>query len=234
MNLLLNPDHKTTFRLSYGKGFRAPTINDLYWEEDWGEGFGLFGNPDLKPEKSAGYEVGCEHIFSPQFLGRVSFYRQQVDDLINWVETSPYRWEAMNVDKSELKGWEGEIKIIPFSPVSISINYTYLKATDQKEYKGKFLPYHPQQSASWSVVYGINKSFRLRINGQIVGKRYTDRENLNTLPPYSLLGFDALWRIKENLQVFVSGNNILNEEYEQIQNNPMPGATYTGGIKINF
>jgi len=234
VNLLLNPDYKTTFRLSYGKGFRAPTINDLYWEEDWGWGSGLFGNPDLKPEKSSGYEVGCEHIFSSRFLGRVSFYRQQVDDLINWTETSLWRWESMNVDKSELKGWEGEIKVIPFSPVSVSINYTYLKATDQKEYKGKFLTYRPQHSASWNLVYGVNKPLRLKINGQIVGKRYTDRENLNTLSPYSLLGFDALWKIKKNLQIFISGNNILNEKYEQIQYNPLPGATYTGGVKINF
>src|SRR5690606_35814651 len=50
------PGTDTVFRASYGTGFKAPTINELY---------GSFGaNPDLKPEKSRGWEVGIDQFFS--------------------------------------------------------------------------------------------------------------------------------------------------------------------------
>ncbi|OGW16660.1 MAG: hypothetical protein A2072_06880, partial [Nitrospirae bacterium GWC1_57_7] len=41
----------TVLRVSAGKAFRAPTFNDLYWSDPWGN----IGNPDLLPEISKEY-----------------------------------------------------------------------------------------------------------------------------------------------------------------------------------
>ncbi|MBI4721813.1 MAG: TonB-dependent receptor, partial [Candidatus Stahlbacteria bacterium] len=53
---------------SYGKGFRTPSLNDLYWPSDpFAE-----GNPNLKPEKSESYEVGIDRVFFKKIFAGIS------------------------------------------------------------------------------------------------------------------------------------------------------------------
>ncbi|GAH07391.1 unnamed protein product, partial [marine sediment metagenome] len=49
---------------------------------------GLFGNEDLKPEKSKGYELGLEHQFNLPLLARISWFDRKTEQLISWVEIS--------------------------------------------------------------------------------------------------------------------------------------------------
>jgi outer membrane cobalamin receptor len=55
---------KETFvRLSYGQGYRFPTIAERYINTTVGISFGVFPNPDLKPERSWNAEVGVKQGF---------------------------------------------------------------------------------------------------------------------------------------------------------------------------
>ena len=224
----------TSLRLSWGKAFRAPTIDDLYWQEDWGWGMGLFGNPDLTPEKSSEYEVGIEHIFTPEILGRATFFSSCIDDLISWVETSPWRWEAQNIDKAKIKGLETEIKLKLLRRVFLSFNYTYLEAKDDREFKGKFLPYRPQNKFFCTLRYKIRPELLLYLEGKIVGKRYTNRENTQKLPSYSLIGARLIFNPNRKSEIFVKVDNLLDEKYEDVKGYPMPGRTIKGGIKVTL
>ncbi len=60
MNLKLGKD--TYLRLSYGQGYRFPTIAERYIRTNVGS-FGVFENPDLKPERSWNAEVGLKQGF---------------------------------------------------------------------------------------------------------------------------------------------------------------------------
>jgi len=224
----------TSIRSSWGRAFRPPTIDDLYWQEDWGGGMGLFGNPDLVPEKSSEYEVGIEHIFTPEVLGRITFFSSYIDDLISWVEVSPWRWEAQNVDKASIKGLEGEIRWKPLKKLSLSLNYTYLEARDEKEFKGNFLPYRPQNKLFLALDYKMRHNFQIHLEGEIVGERYADRENTEKLPPYSLLGMRLSFKPSRKYEIFIKGDNLLDEEYEDVKGYPMPGRVIKGGVEITL
>lgn len=55
--------HKATFlRASYGQGYRFPTITERYIKTGVGN-FGVFSNPDLKPESSWNAELGIKQGF---------------------------------------------------------------------------------------------------------------------------------------------------------------------------
>jgi len=55
---------KETFvRLSYGQGYRFPTIAERYIRTNVGVSFGVFENPDLKAERSWNAEVGVKQGF---------------------------------------------------------------------------------------------------------------------------------------------------------------------------
>jgi outer membrane cobalamin receptor len=48
------PETDTKLKASYGTGFKAPTLRQLY--QDF-PAFDFFANPNLKPEESTGYDV---------------------------------------------------------------------------------------------------------------------------------------------------------------------------------
>jgi vitamin B12 transporter len=54
---LLIPETDTKLKGSVGTGFKAPTLPELYQNFP---SFNFFGNPNLKPETSIGYDLGFE------------------------------------------------------------------------------------------------------------------------------------------------------------------------------
>ncbi|WP_163220154.1 TonB-dependent receptor domain-containing protein, partial [Citrobacter freundii] len=63
---VLIPVTETKLKASYGSGFKAPTLNQLF--VNFLPTF--VANPNLRPEKSTGYDVGFEQ---PVFNNKVRF-----------------------------------------------------------------------------------------------------------------------------------------------------------------
>ena len=61
LSLKYQPDH-FLFRASYGKGFRAPSLKELYMEFI-DSNHDVFGNPNLKPETAGSYILSGEYTF---------------------------------------------------------------------------------------------------------------------------------------------------------------------------
>lgn len=232
INMVYHLTDVTSVRASWGKAFRSPTVNELYWEEDWGGGMGMFGNPDLAPEKSSEQELGIEHIFSPRFLGRITLFSTWTEDLISWTQIYPGRWEVQNIYEASIKGIEGEMRLKPWDRLSCSLNYTYLEAKDEKEFEGNFLPYRPQNEVSFLIDYELQRRTHIQFDGSLVGKRYADRENTEKISPYTLLGARITVNTGRGTELFLKADNLLDEEYENIKGYPMPGLTIGGGIEI--
>ena len=54
-------DTGTRLKGSVGSGFKAPTLSQMF--ENY-PSFGFYGNPNLKPETSTGYDLGFEQSFA--------------------------------------------------------------------------------------------------------------------------------------------------------------------------
>ena len=82
-----------------GTGFRAPDATDLY-------GYG--GNPDLDPERSFNIEAGVRHRFDGGHALSLSAFRNEIDDLIEFVVLSydPFAGQNRNVDRARIEGVE--------------------------------------------------------------------------------------------------------------------------------
>lgn len=82
-----------------GRAFRAPSSLDLY-------GFG--GNPDLDPEISRNWEAALVHRFGRAQEVRVGGFRNEIDDLIEFVFTDPDNFvgENRNVEEARIEGVE--------------------------------------------------------------------------------------------------------------------------------
>lgn len=102
-NLSWGRELTETLRLvaSYGTGFRAPTFNDLYYQDPWGSN----GNPNLTPEESKSMELSLR---GGQTWGEwnLNLFRTDIDGLIDWVEIAPFTYQPQNVDRARIDGLE--------------------------------------------------------------------------------------------------------------------------------
>jgi vitamin B12 transporter len=229
---LIKIGENTNLRLSFGRSFTPPSINDLYWYEDWGWGMGLFGNPNLKPEKANSFDLGIEHIFGEKLLSRINLFHTKTKDLISWVETSPYRWEAQNIDKSEINGIETEFLYNLNKNFSVSLHYTYMDARDKgTQYNDKKLTYRPENKLSLGLNFKNEKGIKFNIDLNFVDDVYTDRENTKKLDDYTILNTTISKEFFKNSEFFIQIRNLLDEEYQIIRDYPMPGRIIMVGFK---
>ncbi|MDU4960317.1 MAG: TonB-dependent receptor [Sporomusaceae bacterium] len=123
-------------KASVGSGFRAPTLDDLYikmWMQPMsGMNRYIYGNPDLKPEKSRGYELGIEGE-SKNAFGKITYFDNNVKDKINTKLVGPVMSPTSymtyyNINKAEIDGVEVELGRQLGDYFAVKLTYTYLDA----------------------------------------------------------------------------------------------------------
>lgn len=208
------------FKANYGTGFRAPSLNELF--------FPNYGNPKLKPEKSAGYDVGVEQdLFDKKLTAGVTWFWQQYIDLI---QTNFNTFTADNIGHARTDGYEVTLLALPGPNLRASLGYTWLEA--RNEDTGARLDLRPRDKATSSIVYVISK---LTLTGeyQYVSDRFDSSLN-RTLAAYSLVNVKASYALREGVSLFARIENLFNQSYELAAGYGTPGLSGYGGIKVEL
>ena len=222
----------------YKQSYRYPTFNDLYYTD--------LGNADLRPELARQHSIEVAYRVSKkvyQIDASLSYYYNRVTDkIIAYPKGQQFRWTMLNLGTVKINGVDAHADFSFFLPQNFTLrarlNYTYQTAIDvtnpEDTYYGHQIPYIPWHSGSvvggldWKSKrgdhYGFNYSFIY------VGKRYCQQENTvynEVLPWYTHdLMVYAEWCIQTDrnywLKANVELNNMLGQDYEVIQNYPMP------------
>ena len=152
LNYTLNKD--SSFWVSYGEAYRAPTLNDLYtYYVDPVWGIISKGNIHLKPEDSKSSEIGFTSRLSDNIELNADYFETKVDNLITWVDISGsfMTWEAENVASANIYGYEIGITYYLLKDMKCFVNYTGTDATDGTS--GKDLPYRPRAQYNAGLEY---------------------------------------------------------------------------------
>lgn len=135
LSLLYKMNH-LNFRASYSRGFKAPTLKELYYYYEK-RGSLYLGNTDLDPQTSNYYNVGVD--YHNEFIScNVSAYINQVDGLIAY-ETIPTTPEDSingvkktkkhyNIEKAETKGIDVNLRLHLPAGLTIGAGYSYVDA----------------------------------------------------------------------------------------------------------
>jgi len=233
-------DWRGSIRGNFGRVFRAPNYNDLYWPEDsWTK-----GNPELKPESGSTYDFG----FIVQFQGLGSwsiestYFASNLKDLILWApgdSTQGFKWLPSNVASAKTGGLESKINWRGLNNLlALQFSYTVLSAKDDgnnSSTKGKYLIYRPKDKFDFliNINYGIAA---LNLIYNYVGKRFHDANNTIELDSYSLFNtnisvrpqlFGVSWLMRFEV------NNIADEEIIITKGSPVPGREIRFTVGIN-
>ncbi|UEM17602.1 TonB-dependent receptor [Bradyrhizobium barranii subsp. barranii] len=140
----------TKFKGSYGTGFKAPTLNQLYVSFP---AFFFFANPNLKPEESVGYDAGFEQ---PLFGDRVRFgstyFRNNITDLIqSTFDPLTFTSTNTNIGKAITEGTESFVAAAITDRLRVRADYTFTRAVDATA--GLELLRRPKEKWSANVIW---------------------------------------------------------------------------------
>ena len=218
------------------KNYRAPTLNDRYWEDA--------GNVDLLPEKSYAGEFGFSWKYHSVKISSTTFY-QLVDEWILWSPDEFGQYRPDNVKKVKVRGFEAQAEQqfnSGYFSQSVRIAYQFTKSTTEEANEaeaasiGKQLIYTPLHTASAFVLSGF-KNWSAGIFVQYSGKRFTEASNSSVyeLAPYLLTDLSLGKTVMVGRHVF-SGHfvikNVFDVEYQQYSSRAMPGRNFN--IQISY
>ena len=219
--LAYRPLQHTVFKTSVSKGFRSPTIREMYMFPPQ--------NPDLTPERMVNYELSAEQVLGDGAVtAELTGFIADGSNLImtQMVNGSPKNLNAGNFNN---KGIELSVRWHILRNLDIKGNYSYLNMK-------KPVLNAPGQQAYMAVSYRLNK-WTLSANYQYIRELYMKLEE--TPEPavtsnYGLLNARVSWRPLKWMDVFIKGENLTGKTYEIVYEYPMPGITVFGGINIRL
>lgn len=218
-------------KFTYGTGFKAPSLYYLYDP--------MFGNPDLKPEKSRGLDLGFEKYFNnDRIVVGITYFDLLIDNLFGF--DSNFR--TINIARASSKGFEFNFELRNSGDFSAAANYTFTETRDLFEGSQDFnkqLLRRPKHQLSVNLNYRLNEKFNLnstfRYSGQRDDKDFSGFLSRRiTMPDYFLVNLAASYRITDFLIITGKLENLLDKEYEEVLYYGTPGRTFYLGLNFNL
>ena len=223
----------TKIRISYGTGFKAPSLFYLFDPS--------YGNPNLQPEKSKGWDAGFEQFFLNNNLSAgITYFNLKFENMFGY--DSNYR--EINIAAASSHGFEVTSTASIYDKLSINMNYTYTKTRDEyndgtSDYNKPLLR-RPQDQLSLNVNYlmtpKLNINFLVRYTGKRDDKDFSDYSNIErvAMPDYSLVNLGASYKLFDYLRINARVDNLFDKHYEEVLYYGTLGRSLYAGMNITF
>lgn len=234
-------------KANWGKGYRAPTLYELYSQmEKVGMApmpVNVIGNPDLQPEESTNFDFGFE-AEKGKVSGKVTYYQNKIKNMIDGGDYDPDKlaqniiWSKyINRGEVEIKGLESEIGYNFDEHWSVRGVYNYLDAKDLET--GDRLAYRARHNGLIQLTYTDAKENPLTVN--LYNRYYFNYHQSNTDGyqqdySYSTTGLTVSKQFNKNYRVYAGVDNIFNKSflYDTYHTYSIDGRTWRVGAEMTF
>lgn len=233
-------------RASYAGGFRAPTLKEMYMCFDMAGIQMIYGNPDLKPEKSHNFNIALERngnvrgdILPGAYSLTLSGYYNYYDSRITTTDYTPEGGEegAMYCNEKGVRvmgiDFNGRYRTRMGLGASLSYNYLHIA---HRSIDSQFSQPRPH-SATWRLDYdkGFGSVYRLyaALSGRYLGK---PNSRFDTDGAYSLWKFTLQQRVWRGVNVNFVVDNLFNYKPKIYYWNSAPttGTTWSLGVSVDI
>ncbi|MDP1946267.1 MAG: TonB-dependent receptor [Nitrospirota bacterium] len=237
----LHQETGTKIRSSYATGFRAPSVNQLYFPD--------FGKSDLKPERSQSMDIGVDqYLLDNRLTLSGGYFWSRYRDMIVSQQSvdvcgSSFGFAnfcAQNIGLVSTKGWEASVKYavvrdVPLiKSLDVQAQYTNTLTRNLVQQPGNRAPRMPVDQWSMVISYQPIDPVRVNLEGRYVGSRFNDVNNQEKMRAFDVWNLSASYDVTNRVQTYVRADNIFNEKYEEIQFYGTPVRSIFVGLRVNY
>lgn len=220
----IRPFEGNTIKASFSKGYRSPTLRELYISYlPYSK-----ANPDLKPESMLTYELSIgQFLLDNRLHAELTAFYIDGKDMISVVNR-----QMSNIGRFYNKGIEFEAGYQVCKNLNLDMNYSYL-------YMNKEIEAAPAHKLYASATYTPGR-FTFNMSVQSIFDLYTTVGKTpedNRKEDYTVLNARASYRfgsLDKGLKLFIKGENLTATRYSINAGYPMPKATFMAGIDVTF
>ena len=217
------PATGTRLRASFGTGFRAPSLYQL---------FSSYGDPQLQPEKSSGFDFSIDQSLAGGKL-RATW---TLFDLRLWnlTQFEPALNRFQNLGSASTKGLETSVEADLTQKLKSVLTYTFTHAKD-----GNGLPLYRRTRHQGSLEVTFE---HLDFNSAFISRVVGPRDDLDALvftrkrlPGYWTLDFRASQKIRKTAsKLLMRIENALDRDYQEVDGYGTAGRTLTIAFQQGF
>lgn len=248
------------FRATYSQGFRAPGLDEIYYRYfsvNRGKAQIIFGNPDLKAERSHYVSLNAEYrsdllaVSVTGFLNRINdmvvrqdipvdgtslaMLRQEFPEMTDDQAEKLERYSRyQNSDLGDVKGLQMNVSANLFQGFNLSANYVYTYARTKSDDKWVAMERSIRHAATIAANYHHrwgHYSLHVNLNGKLQSKTYyttyEDAPGFGVWNLHTVHTFDGLKRMI--LQPSIGVDNIFDRVDCRIDSANRKYALYTPG-----
>ncbi len=221
----------TTFRASYGEGFKLPSFTAL--------GNSVVGNPDLLPETSETLELA----FVQEFWGgaaslELSGYRNDYANLIDF-ELSEFR--NVNRDLVKTRGGDFKINLAPSEHLSAQAYLSYVDTevvNSDSRLRGR-----PHWHGGLNVFYQIAAKWSLNMDwlwnhtnleAALPFQTPANPVGYQELSPHTRVDLAVRYYVHPALEVTLAVDNLFDQDYSEAVGFRAPGLEPRLGLQLRF
>lgn len=237
---ILIPETGTTLKGSYGTGFKAPSLYQLYAP--------YYGNADLKPEESTGYDIGFEQqVFGGKVTFGATYFHNDIENLISY---DPVTYQNVNISSATTKGAETFVAWQVTDRLKMRVDYTYT-------YVIGYMPAGTSFGAACAPLTDTSCTPLRRPNNKVsvtADWNPTDQLNLSATliyasawwdivrltsdtidqPGYTVVNVAANYAWTPNATVFARIDNLFDQTYQNPNGFLAPGFGAYGGVRFTY
>ncbi|PHR98526.1 MAG: hypothetical protein COA78_26030 [Blastopirellula sp.] len=215
--LVKTPEIGADFHGSLATGFRAPSLAENLFP---------FGNPNLRPEHSKGWDIGVTKSFlADRWIVDATYFRNDFTDLIN------YDFGAMmleNIGRARSSGVElvSDWYIGPTTDVRATYTYTDTLNSDT----GDQLQRRPRNKASLGIEQTVDDGFgHINMYLLYVGNRF---DTTGPLADYITVNVAGSYDLRPGVQLTARIDNLFDEQYQEVPDFGTVGLAAYGGLRF--
>lgn len=242
-----------SFRGSWGKSFRAPTLSERFVRDA-----GLWpGNPNpaLDKETMTAYEIGFFTVLSDRASLDVAAYLNDYDNLIESIflpnDANELYFIFENFRKARIWGIETSLNLQPVDQLSVNLGYSYMNAkivdykpsvppiSKDSNPDPEWLPMRPEHTASVNVIWQPVERLSLNSTARYVSEYkavnvYTNPVGENYPGDFIVVDAGFKYKVTDNLTGSFLCKNITNKQYEEAEWFRSPGRSFILGLDFVY
>jgi outer membrane receptor for ferrienterochelin and colicins len=227
---------RLSLRGSFGKGFRAPDLGQLYYRfANPASYYQVIGNPNLQPENSRSFSAGADYAWQRVRLG-LNLFRNDLNHLIDSRSVgTPTTAESLaailiqynipsnfqplvgrltyiyfNVNRAFTEGASANIEVKPFRDLLLRGSYSYLQAKDQVTLLA--LTQRSPHQGFFQASYSERRSkLNLNVRGSFLSSWLLDAAARTRAFGYGIWDVYASRELAKGLSLYASIDNIGND-----------------------